>query len=271
MAPKPQKPKPKQDNRVLTPARRAVLYDQWLGGRSLEELSAKWRKPIHRINEALTMERAERKVAQAIKDSNERKANHEVAIEPPDHFASVGNMVGLPPHADASTSFTFLEPVEVQPIETVATYSEVDAEFDRMKAELTPQLPTKPANPPPRVDTTGLSTSLFGPLGVSPRSVADLIEGDPVEHYGSRPALDEFLAAAKQLNEITRRVVEKPPEKNSPPAADFIDRRAAEDAAFMRSLEKPVTEAVAQVMEHGAPPEKLNDLIEDAIKRRLGS
>lgn len=83
MAPKPPKPKAKQDNRVLTPARRAVLYDQWLGGRSLEELSAKWRKPIHRINEALTMERAERKVAQAIKDSNERKANHEVAIEPP--------------------------------------------------------------------------------------------------------------------------------------------------------------------------------------------
>lgn len=83
MAPKPPKPKPKQDNRVLTPARRSVLYDQWLGGRSLEELSAKWRKPIHRINEALVMERAERNLAKALRDRDTRKENHEVAIEPP--------------------------------------------------------------------------------------------------------------------------------------------------------------------------------------------
>lgn len=108
MARKPTKARPKQDHRTITPARRAVLYDQWLAGRSLEELSAKWRKPMHRVNEALVMERAERKMAQSIKDRDQRKENHEIGI--------------------------------IAPIETALSYSEVDAALTRMEDENRPTI-----------------------------------------------------------------------------------------------------------------------------------
>lgn len=63
---------------------------------------------MHRINEALVMERAERKMAQSIKDRDQRKENHEIGI--------------------------------IAPIETALSYSDVDAALTRMEDQNMPTI-----------------------------------------------------------------------------------------------------------------------------------
>lgn len=104
---------------------------------------------MHRINEALVMERAERKMAQSIKDRDERKENHEIGI--------------------------------IAPIETALSYREVDAALTRMEDENRPTIEGDPLPPP-----AALIVELAAEIAKSPEIVAkitglyDLPRGLPI-------------------------------------------------------------------------------------------